>query len=151
VAGRLRLEHPQASLEQLGALADPPMTKDAVAGRLRRLRPGLISASPAPASDWEVGVAAGAAAPVRVRVADSCPRRQQGRNGSSSDWLYLLELAGVGAFKDQCGHIQREALRGPSVQTVAAGPFPVGGPGEQLDVAGEFGHARIALAQGCSQ
>ncbi len=35
VAGRLR--HPQASLEQLGALADPPMTKDAVAGRLRRL------------------------------------------------------------------------------------------------------------------
>ncbi len=37
VAGRLRLQHPQASLEQLGALADPPMTKDAVAGRLRRL------------------------------------------------------------------------------------------------------------------
>jgi len=37
VVGRLRLEHPQASLEQLGALADPPMTKDAVAGRLRRL------------------------------------------------------------------------------------------------------------------
>jgi len=37
VVGRLRLAHPQASLEQLGALADPPMTKDAVAGRLRRL------------------------------------------------------------------------------------------------------------------
>jgi len=36
-AGRLRLAHPQASLEELGALADPPMTKDAVAGRLRRL------------------------------------------------------------------------------------------------------------------
>ncbi len=36
-AGRLRLEHPQASLEELGAFADPPMTKDAVAGRLRRL------------------------------------------------------------------------------------------------------------------
>jgi DNA-binding protein WhiA len=36
-AGRLRLEHPTASLEELGALADPPMTKDAVAGRLRRL------------------------------------------------------------------------------------------------------------------
>jgi len=35
--GRLRLEHPQASLEDLGAAADPPMTKDAVAGRLRRL------------------------------------------------------------------------------------------------------------------
>jgi DNA-binding protein WhiA len=36
-AGRLRLEHANASLEELGALADPPMTKDAVAGRIRRL------------------------------------------------------------------------------------------------------------------
>ncbi|MEP7054942.1 MAG: DNA-binding protein WhiA [Actinomycetota bacterium] len=36
-AGRLRLEHAQASLEELGALADPPLTKDAVAGRIRRL------------------------------------------------------------------------------------------------------------------
>jgi len=36
-AGRLRLAHPHVSLEQLGALADPPMTKDAVAGMLRRL------------------------------------------------------------------------------------------------------------------
>ena len=36
-AGRLRQAHSQASLEELGALADPPMTKDAVAGRIRRL------------------------------------------------------------------------------------------------------------------
>ena len=36
-AGRLRIEHGQASLEELGALADPPLTKDAVAGRIRRL------------------------------------------------------------------------------------------------------------------
>ncbi len=36
-AGRLRLEHRQASLEELGQLADPVMTKDAVAGRIRRL------------------------------------------------------------------------------------------------------------------
>jgi DNA-binding protein WhiA len=36
-AGELRLKHPQASLEELGALAEPPMTKDAVAGRIRRL------------------------------------------------------------------------------------------------------------------
>jgi DNA-binding protein WhiA len=36
-AGRLRLDHKQASLEELGALADPPLTKDAVAGRIRRL------------------------------------------------------------------------------------------------------------------
>ncbi|HLS44350.1 MAG TPA: DNA-binding protein WhiA [Ornithinicoccus sp.] len=37
VAGMLRVEHKQASLEELGQLADPPMTKDAVAGRIRRL------------------------------------------------------------------------------------------------------------------
>ena len=37
VAGLLRLEHKQASLEELGQLSDPPMTKDAVAGRIRRL------------------------------------------------------------------------------------------------------------------
>ncbi|HRC40600.1 DNA-binding protein WhiA [Nostocoides sp.] len=37
VAGDLRVAHKQASLEELGALADPPMTKDAVAGRIRRL------------------------------------------------------------------------------------------------------------------
>ncbi len=37
VAGRLRCEHANASLEELGALADPPLTKDAVAGRIRRL------------------------------------------------------------------------------------------------------------------
>lgn len=36
-AGRLRIEHRQASLEDLGGLADPPMTKDAIAGRIRRL------------------------------------------------------------------------------------------------------------------
>ena len=36
-AGRLRLEHKQASLEELGQYSDPPLTKDAVAGRIRRL------------------------------------------------------------------------------------------------------------------
>lgn len=36
-AGRLRVEHRQASLEELGRLAEPMMTKDAVAGRIRRL------------------------------------------------------------------------------------------------------------------
>jgi DNA-binding protein WhiA len=36
-AGVLRLEHKQASLEELGTLADPPLTKDAIAGRIRRL------------------------------------------------------------------------------------------------------------------
>jgi len=36
-AGRLRLDHKQASLEELGALSEPPLTKDAIAGRIRRL------------------------------------------------------------------------------------------------------------------
>ena len=36
-AGKLRIEHGQASLEELGSLANPPMTKDAIAGRIRRL------------------------------------------------------------------------------------------------------------------
>ncbi|WP_010525063.1 DNA-binding protein WhiA [Nesterenkonia sp. F] len=36
-AGRLRLEHKQASLDELGRMAEPPMTKDAIAGRIRRL------------------------------------------------------------------------------------------------------------------
>ncbi|HSV68287.1 MAG TPA: DNA-binding protein WhiA [Mycobacteriales bacterium] len=37
LAGQLRLAHTQASLEELGQLSDPPLTKDAVAGRIRRL------------------------------------------------------------------------------------------------------------------
>lgn len=36
-AGQLRLDHRDASLDELGHHADPPMTKDAVAGRIRRL------------------------------------------------------------------------------------------------------------------
>jgi DNA-binding protein WhiA len=36
-AGELRLAHKEASLEELGKLAEPILTKDAVAGRIRRL------------------------------------------------------------------------------------------------------------------
>lgn len=36
-AGELRVSHPQASLEELGKLANPQLTKDAIAGRIRRL------------------------------------------------------------------------------------------------------------------
>ncbi|MDR0416576.1 MAG: DNA-binding protein WhiA [Propionibacteriaceae bacterium] len=36
-AGLLRLEHKQASLEELGAIHQPALTKDAIAGRIRRL------------------------------------------------------------------------------------------------------------------
>ncbi|WP_232678739.1 DNA-binding protein WhiA [Nocardioides sp. R-C-SC26] len=37
MAGTLRLEHKQASLEELGQLHEPVLTKDAIAGRIRRL------------------------------------------------------------------------------------------------------------------
>lgn len=36
-AGLLRVQHRQASLEELGQLHEPPLTKDAIAGRIRRL------------------------------------------------------------------------------------------------------------------
>jgi len=36
-AGQLRLTHREASLDDLGARAEPPLTKDAIAGRIRRL------------------------------------------------------------------------------------------------------------------
>ncbi|NMM31929.1 MAG: DNA-binding protein WhiA [Cellulomonas sp.] len=36
-AGELRLAHKESSLEELGKLAEPVLTKDAVAGRIRRL------------------------------------------------------------------------------------------------------------------
>ena len=36
-AGRLRVANKQASLDELGRLSDPPLTKDAIAGRIRRL------------------------------------------------------------------------------------------------------------------
>lgn len=36
-AGLLRMEHKQASLEELGRMHEPPLTKDAMAGRIRRL------------------------------------------------------------------------------------------------------------------
>ncbi len=36
-AGRLRIDNKEASLEELGALSNPVLTKDAVAGRIRRL------------------------------------------------------------------------------------------------------------------
>ncbi|WP_417562767.1 DNA-binding protein WhiA [Microbacterium sp.] len=62
-AGRLRLAHRDASLDELGHHADPPLTKDAVAGRIRRLLamadkkaeadgvPGTESAVPAGVAD----------------------------------------------------------------------------------------------------
>lgn len=36
-AGQLRLSNREASLDELGRVADPPLTKDAIAGRIRRL------------------------------------------------------------------------------------------------------------------
>ncbi|WP_221584085.1 DNA-binding protein WhiA [Microbacterium sp. G2-8] len=62
-AGELRIAHRDASLDELGHHADPPLTKDAVAGRIRRLLamadkratsqgiPGTESAVPAQAEN----------------------------------------------------------------------------------------------------
>jgi DNA-binding protein WhiA len=36
-AARLRIEHPDATISQLGTLACPPVSKDTIAGRIRRL------------------------------------------------------------------------------------------------------------------
>ncbi len=36
-AGELRIRHPRASLDELGRLAEPPLSKDTIAGRIRRL------------------------------------------------------------------------------------------------------------------
>lgn len=36
-AGRLRIDHPDMTLEELAKQVDPPLTKDAIAGRIRRL------------------------------------------------------------------------------------------------------------------
>lgn len=51
-AGRLRLQHKESSLDELGHLADPPLTKDAIAGRIRRL---LAMADKAAAERGEAG------------------------------------------------------------------------------------------------
>jgi hypothetical protein len=37
LAGQLRVQHREASLEELGQLHEPALTKDAIAGRIRRL------------------------------------------------------------------------------------------------------------------
>ena len=48
MAGQLRIANRQASLEELGQLADPPLTKDAIAGRIRR----LLAMADRRASSW---------------------------------------------------------------------------------------------------
>ncbi|MDR2254697.1 MAG: DNA-binding protein WhiA [Arthrobacter sp.] len=54
-AGALRLQHKDASLDELGRLADPQLTKDAIAGRIRRL---LAMADKAAAERGEPGTEA---------------------------------------------------------------------------------------------
>lgn len=54
-AGELRLAHREASLDDLGARAQPPLTKDAIAGRIRRL---LAMADKAAESRGEPGTEA---------------------------------------------------------------------------------------------
>ena len=65
MAGELRLEHRQASLEELGKLHEPPLTKDAIAGRIRRL---LATADKAAAAAGVPGTEA--SLPVDLRESD---------------------------------------------------------------------------------
>ncbi|WP_237072112.1 DNA-binding protein WhiA, partial [Mycobacterium avium] len=64
-AGKLRVEHRQASLEELGRLADPPMTKDAVAGRI----PRLLSVGRPQAKIWGISATQAGVAPGTPRGA----------------------------------------------------------------------------------
>lgn len=57
-AGELRLKYPNATLSELGALASPPISKDAVAGRMRRLYRQAAEAknsAPAPKANQQFG------------------------------------------------------------------------------------------------
>jgi len=62
-AGALRLHHRHASLGELGRLADPPLSKDAVAGRLHR----LVAMADRAARELGVPDTASAIAPGRCR------------------------------------------------------------------------------------
>lgn len=75
--GTLRVLHSEASLEELGRFSNPPLTKDAVAGRLRRL---LTLA------DKHAAEEAGSPAPARSTGAERPARNRAAR-----------ELAAVGA------------------------------------------------------
>lgn len=105
LAGTLRVEHRQASLEELGQLHDPPLTKDAIAGRIRRLLAmadkiaqdrGIpdteasldeesLPEGLAPSSSWPVGCVSPAACSPRTRP-PCCwtPRPATHWTGSSS-------------------------------------------------------------------
>jgi len=62
-AGALRVHHRHASLGELGRLADPPLSKDAVAGRLHR----LVALADRAARELGIPDAASAIAPDRRR------------------------------------------------------------------------------------
>jgi DNA-binding protein WhiA len=80
-AGELRLSHRDASLDELGHHADPPLTKDAVAGRIRRLlamadKKASPTASPAPTprSPRARGLSRRGSLHVVLRGNNPCPR-----------------------------------------------------------------------------
>ena len=77
-AGRLRLEHKQASLEELGALSDPVMTKDAVAGRIRR----LLAMADKRAADLGIPDTESAVTPGDARPVSACTRRRRSRSAA---------------------------------------------------------------------
>ena len=101
-AGRLRMDHKQASLEELGALADPPLTKDAVAGPdppaagdgrqagLGSRHPGHgVATSPRRWPTTWLGLAIGLSSPTR-----RCTTYRLGRLGTGVSSGYEAPLTG---------------------------------------------------------
>ncbi|WP_342314813.1 DNA-binding protein WhiA (plasmid) [Mycobacterium avium subsp. hominissuis] len=70
-AGRLRIDNPSASLEELAQIAVPPMSKDALAGRLRR----LISTADRAAAKAGIADTSATSAAASDRSADHLTRR----------------------------------------------------------------------------
>ena len=92
MAGQLRIANRQASLEELGQLADPPLTKDAIAGRIRRLLAmadrraielGLPSTEASLTPEMMMPLSSGGTTPRTPRCASRpavVPRRHTGRS-----------------------------------------------------------------------
>ena len=106
-AGKLRIEHKQASLEELGAISDPAMTKDAVAGRIRRLLAMADKrASDLGIPDTESAVTAGHA---RDLITDRARQALQVRFGSAilKETFEVTVRVGINGF----GRIGRNFFR----------------------------------------
>ena len=137
-AGRLRVANKQASLDELGRLSDPPLTKDAIAGRIRR----LLAMADRRAEElgyrrvWYdehhnmSAIASSATSVLIAHVAAHTSTIRLGSGGVVRDpALRLLALVGVAAAARDLGLVLRGAVASPlpscspsSASSVAPGP-----------------------------